>query len=67
MISRPSPTSASPAKMKKLAEAGPDRICDEVSRTTAEGRRPSRNRLLDAIPIIASCPKTLLVCLSGDA
>jgi hypothetical protein len=44
------------SEMKKLAEAGPERIQHEVQRATAEGRKPSRQRLIAAIPAIAARP-----------
>ncbi len=44
------------SEMKKLAEAGEDRIRDEVKQATSEGRRPSRRNLLDRIPAIAARP-----------
>ncbi|MEO3471892.1 hypothetical protein AAFN86_08505 [Roseomonas sp. CAU 1739] len=44
------------SEMKKMAEAGEPAIREEVKRATSEGRRPSRNRLLNRIPAIAARP-----------
>lgn len=47
------------AEMKKLAEAGEERIRDEVARASDERRRPSRRNILGAIPTIAERPPEL--------
>lgn len=38
------------SEMKKLAEAGPERIREEVQRATEEGRKPSRARIIEHRP-----------------